>query len=113
VTFFLDMIALAVGLVIGGISGYAIGVHWRLERRTLWTIGIAAFVAATMLNFVGRYVGLEWLSIGSIGLMAGVTSGVKYGGFPDVRIWETRPPHTEAEPSEDAEEEPPLDVAGE
>jgi hypothetical protein len=48
-------------------------------------------VFATVINLAGRVLGLEWLAIGSIGLMAGILSGVKYGGFPDVRVWEKPP----------------------
>jgi hypothetical protein len=110
VAFFLDMVALAGGLLLGGLGGYALGTRWRDDHRILWPVAITAFLAASILNFVGRVMGLEWLSIGSIGLMAGVTSGIKYGGFPDVRVWEKRPPRPRDESadgdkstSEDAE----------
>jgi hypothetical protein len=104
VAFFIDMVALAGGLLFGGLGGYALGTRWRDDHRILWPIAITAFLAASVLNFVGRVMVLEWLSIGSIGLMAGVTSGIKYGGFPDVRVWEKRPPRPRDETSEDGKQ---------
>ena len=89
--FAFDVMGIAVGLILGALLGYWIGTKWEQDRRMLWTMGITAFVFATVVNFVGRVFGLEWLAIGSIGLMAGILSGVKYGGFPDVRVWEKPP----------------------
>ncbi|MDR3686405.1 MAG: hypothetical protein P4L93_05580 [Coriobacteriia bacterium] len=89
--FVFDVIGIAVGLVLGALLGYWIGTNWEHDRRMLWVMGIGAFVLATVINFVGRVFGLEWLAIGAIGLMAGILSGVKYGGFPDVRVWEKPP----------------------
>ena len=88
---FLDMAAIAVGLALGGVAGYWIGSRWRGERRILWSIGGAAFASAWVVDLAGQFTGQEWLAIGSIGLMAGLISGIKYGGFPEVRIWEKPP----------------------
>ena len=89
--FILDVLAIAAGLILGAALGYWIGRKWEHDRRVLWAMGIGAFVFASVLNFAGRLLGQEWLAIGAIGLMAGILSGVKYGGFPDVRVWEKPP----------------------
>lgn len=111
----LSIAAIAVGLVLGGVIGYWIGVTWRDNRRVLWAMAIVAFVLASVLNFAGQLTGRQWLAIGGLGLMAGIISGVKYGGFPDVRVWEKPAPGAEA--PADAEgapqdaDAPPRDAA--
>ena len=89
--FFVDIGAIAAGLALGGVLGYRIGLRWREKRRVLWTVGSVAFVSAGVLNLAGQITGQEWLAIGSLGLMAGLISGTKYGGFPEVRIWDKPP----------------------
>lgn len=90
-SFVFDVIAIAAGLILGALLGYWIGTTWEHDHRVLWVLGACAFVFATVVNLAGRVLGLEWLAVGSIGLMAGILSGVKYGGFPDVRVWEKPP----------------------
>lgn len=88
---FLDAVAVAAGLALGSAVGYWIGVKFCDDRRILWSVAVAAFVSAAMINFAGQLTGRQWLEIGSIGLMAGIITGVKYGGFPEVRVWEKPP----------------------
>ena len=88
----IDIGAVALGLALGCVAGFAIGQHWESERRMLWTMAGAAFVATWIVDVAGYFTGHPEVSIGSIGLMAGLLTGVKYGGFADVRVWEPRPP---------------------
>ena len=78
----LDIVAVAVGLVLGGVVGYAIGRRFEDDRTMLWTLGIAAFTTAWVLDLAGRIAGQPEVSFAALGLMAGLVSGVKYGGFP-------------------------------
>jgi hypothetical protein len=88
----IDIVAVAAGLALGAVAGFAIGQHWESDRRMLWTIASAAFATAWIVDFAGYVSGHPEIAIGSIGLMAGLLTGVKYGGFADVRVWEPRPP---------------------
>jgi len=95
VALFLDVVAIVAGLVLGAAAGYWIGAKWRDDRRIMWSMALAAFVAASILNFAGQLSGRQWLAIGALGLMAGVITGVKYGGFPEVRLSEKPPKDAE------------------
>ena len=77
-----DIVSVAIGLGLGGFAGYAIGRRFEDDRRMLWTLAIAAFTSAWVLDLAGYISGRPEVSIGSIGLMAGLVTGVKYGGFP-------------------------------
>ena len=78
----IDIASVAIGLALGGGVGYAIGRRFEDDRRMLWTLAIAAFTSAWVLDLAGYISGRPEVSIGSIGLMAGLVTGVKYGGFP-------------------------------
>ena len=97
-----DMIALVVGFAAGTAVGYWIGSRFRDDRRFLWALAIAAFLSASILNFAGLLSGTQWLAIGAVGLMAGVISGVKYGGFPETRVWDA------GSPGDDGKQKPPA-----
>lgn len=87
----INIVAIIVGLAVGGVAGFWIGSKWREDRRIMWSVAVAAFLAASILNFAGQFSGKEWLAIGALGLMGGIISGVKYGGFPEVRAWDEPP----------------------
>ena len=80
-----DIVAVAIGLALGGVAGYALGRGFEDDRRMLWTLAIAAFTTAWVVDLAGYMAGRPEVSIGSIGLMAGLVTGVKYGGFPPLR----------------------------
>ena len=80
-----DIGAVAIGLIVGAAVGYWIGLRWESRRRTLWTIAGAAFAIAWIVDLAGYAVGHPEVSIGSVGLMAGIVTGVKYGGFSPLR----------------------------
>ena len=85
-----DIVAVAVGLVAGAAVGYWIGRRWELQRRVLWTMAGVAFAAAWVVDLGGYIAGRPEVSIGSIGLMAGLVTGVKYGGFSPLRVLEPK-----------------------
>jgi len=97
------MVALIVGFAAGAAVGYWIGTRFRDDRRFLWALAIAAFMSASILNFAGLLSGTQWLAIGAVGLMAGVISGVKYGGFPETRVWAAGSP-----PDDGGKQDPPA-----
>ena len=81
---------IVVGLAVGGVVGWWIGRRWESERVMLWTMAFAAFSTAMIVDIVGFLTARPEISLLSVGLMAGIATGVKYGGFPDVRVWEQR-----------------------
>jgi len=80
-----DIAAVAVGLAAGVAAGYWIGRRWESDRGMLWTMAGVAFATAWIVDLAGYVAGYPEVSIGSIGLMAGVVTGVKYGGFSPLR----------------------------
>lgn len=81
-----DIVAVAIGLVAGAAAGYWIGRRFETDRRMLWTMAGVAFATAWVVDLAGHIAGHPEVSIGSIGLMAGVVTGVKYGGFSPLRV---------------------------
>ena len=88
----LDILAIAAGLAIGFVAGYWIGSRYRGERRILWSLAGGAIATAWVIDLAGFVSGQQWLATGSIGLMAGLITGIKYGGFPEVRVWDKPSP---------------------
>ena len=92
---------IVLGLAVGGVVGWWIGRRWESERAMLWTMAFAAFSTAMIVDIVGFLTARPEISLLSVGLMAGIATGVKYGGFPDVRVWEQR--ETPAAPQDEGE----------
>ena len=86
----LEIAAIIVGLALGVVAGYWIGQRWESSRRMLWTMAGLAFATVWVIDLAGYVVGRPEISVGSIGLMAGLLTGIKYGGFPEVRIWDKK-----------------------
>ena len=89
------------GLVLGGSIGYALGRRYVGDRRRLWLGGGGLMAVCVVANYFGVTTGYDWLRIGSVCAMAGAITGLKYGGLPEVRIWETPPPATRSAEHED------------
>ena len=111
VTLALTVIAVAAGLALGAVGGYRAGRQAEGLPARYWTLNGVAFIGALGLDIAGLFVHQAWLSYGSLGLMAGLITGLKYGYSPDLRMWEMReaPP---ASPGEDEAEDATRDVVG-
>ena len=101
----LDIVAIAAGLAIGFVAGYWIGSRYRGQRGILWSLAAGAIATAWVIDLAGFVSGQQWLATGSIGLMAGLITGIKYGGFPEVRVWDKPPPGARVADSGDSREE--------
>ena len=88
----LSVVYAIAGLALGGLIGYALGRRYVGDRRRFWLTGSGLMAACVVANYYGITTGWDWLRIGSVCAMAGTITGLKYGGLPDVRIWETPPP---------------------
>ena len=91
-----DVAAVAGGLALGGLSGYAVGRGVVASRRAFWWAAGSGIVACVAVDILGLVLGANWLMVGSLGVMAGWLTGLKYGGIAEVRVWER--PATAAEP---------------
>ena len=80
-----------VGLALGGSVGYALGRRAVDDRRLFWLSAVSLVVVCAIADYVGFTMGPGWLRIGSLCAMAGAITGLKYGGLPEVRVWEAPP----------------------
>jgi hypothetical protein len=87
-----DIAAIALGLALGWWAGFAIGSRWASRRAVMWLLTGVAMLAALAVDVAGRLGGQAAISFGSLGLMAGLLTGIKYGGFPETRLWDRRVP---------------------
>jgi hypothetical protein len=71
-------------------AGFAIGKRFETRRVMLWWLAVPVLATVWTVDLAGRLSARPELSLGSIGLMAGILTGVKYGAFPEVRLWEKR-----------------------
>ena len=88
----MDIVLSIVGVTAGfGLSfwaGYRYGERCRrLPDSRYWIANVAGMLLGMVLTMVGSGLGLSWLWIGSLGIMAGSVSGLKYGLGRSVGIW--------------------------
>jgi hypothetical protein len=77
------------GLGIGIFGGLKVGEMIRGRARTYWILSGVAVLVCMALDFVGLATGQLWLALGSIGLMGGSITGLKYGYSESIGIWRT------------------------
>jgi hypothetical protein len=94
----LSIVAICVGLAVGAWVGYAVGVRLRGRKVLIWVAAGVGLLIVWAVDLVGLVTGHQELSTGSLGLMAGLLTGAKYGAFPSVRFWEKAPPPAPAAP---------------
>lgn len=87
----LDIVGVAAGLALGAVAGYAVGRLFESARAKLWWLVVPALATVWIVDFAGYRSAHPEISLASIGLMAGLLTGVKYGAWPQIRIWETPP----------------------
>jgi hypothetical protein len=90
VPFALDVLGVAAGFALGTWAGFAIGARFESRRSRLWWLAVPALAVVWAVDVAGTLLGLHELSLASLGLMAGLLTGAKYGAFPEVRLWERR-----------------------
>ncbi len=69
----------AAGLTVGAAIGHVLGRRYRNIAWRFWTVNGGAFVVCSALCAVGLALGIRWLAVGALGLLAGVLTGAKYG----------------------------------
>ena len=82
------VLGIVVGLVLGALGGLRAGAWARGFAARYWTLNAAALLGSLGLDILGLFVRQPWLSYGSLGLMAGLITGLKYGYSPTLRVWE-------------------------
>ena len=97
-----DVAAVVCGLAIGGLSGYAAGRSVVASRRRFWLAAGLGIVACVALDIVGVSLDSSWIMVGSLGVMAGWLTGLKYGGIAEIRVWEPPAVVADAEPGDEA-----------
>ena len=102
-------IGIAAGLVLGVLGGLRAGAWSRGNAARYWSLNSAAFLGSLGLDIVGLIVRQQWLSYGSLGLMAGLITGLKYGHSPTLRVWEA--PEPPADPPAGEPADPALEPA--
>jgi len=95
------------GLAVGGAVGYVLGRRTEGDRRGFWLAAAGLIAACVVADYFGVVLALEWLRTGAVCAMAGALTGLKYGGMPEVRVWES-PPRPPAAESDDTP--PPRDA---
>jgi len=74
--------------LLGGIwAGYKLGEHVRGNPGRYWAWNAAAFVGCILLDLAGLALGQYWLTVASMGLLAGLITGLKYGYSESIGIW--------------------------
>jgi hypothetical protein len=84
------VIALTIGFVVGLLSGHFLGVRLAGKGMRFWLVALGAFVLVWAIDLGGYLVGRSLVSYGSLGMMAGLLAGLKYGAFPSARAWENQ-----------------------
>jgi len=87
-----DIVLTITGAIVGfGVSfwaGYRYGERCRkLPESRYWIANTVGMLLGLVLATLGSQFGLMWLWIGSLGIMAGSVSGLKYGLGKSVGIW--------------------------
>jgi energy-converting hydrogenase Eha subunit A len=80
--------AVIVGLGVGGAIGWGVGRRWEQHRRRMWFATAVLLVAVCALDIAAISRGQFAVAYGAIGLMAGALTGIRYGGFSEIRdVW--------------------------
>jgi hypothetical protein len=82
---------IAAGFLGGVLAGLKAGEWARGSAARYWSLNAAALLGSLALDLVGIYTHRTWLASGSLGLMAGLLTGLKYGYSPPLRLRESPP----------------------
>lgn len=84
---FAVIVAVMLGLLGGLFAGLKAGEGVRGRPRAYWLLNGAAVLVFMVLDFVGLATGQLWLALGSVGLMGGAITGLKYGYNESIGLW--------------------------
>ena len=76
-----------VGLIGGIFGGLKVGESIRGRARMYWGLNALVVLVCMLLDFAGLATGQLWLALGSLGLMGGSITGLKYGYSESIGIW--------------------------
>ena len=107
----LDILAILAAYVAGLFAGLKVGGLVRGRPASYWTLNIVAGFACLAGDYVGLVLGLPWLALGSIGLLAGIISGLKYGYSDNIAVWRTTGRATEDAAEPLCDEQPAAEPA--
>lgn len=84
-TYLVLVVAAVVGVLIGVVPGYKAGSS--LAGRRLWFWVSVALVFALAIGVVGvaLLAELQWLAVGTLGVLTGMITGMKYGWDSELR----------------------------
>jgi hypothetical protein len=88
----MDIVLRIVGLAVGFGGSFWAGYRYgercrRLPQSRYWIANVVGMLLGMVLAMLGSGFGLPWLWIGSLGVMVGSISGLKYGLGRSVGIW--------------------------
>ena len=105
----LNIGALVLGIALGFAVGWGIGRRWEQRRRRMW-LATAVVVAALCALGVAE-TGHARIELAFVGLLAGVLTGIRYGGFSEIRgVW--RAPLARGAGRDDAPTSDEADASG-
>ena len=78
-----------VGLTVGIFGGLKVGELIRGRAKLYWALNGVVVLVCMLLDFAGLATGQLWLALGSVGLMGGGITGLKYGYSESIGIWRT------------------------
>jgi hypothetical protein len=107
----LDILAILAAYVGGLFAGLKVGALVRGRPASYWTLNIVAGLVCLAGDYVGLVLGLPWLALGSIGLLAGTISGLKYGYSDNIAVWRTPAPSPERAAEPLGDEQPAAEPA--
>ena len=74
-----SVLAAAVALVVGAATGFEYGGRHARARAKLGALYAVSVVACLGLCALGLAIAQRWLAVGSLGLLGGLLTGLKYG----------------------------------
>lgn len=74
-----DIAAGIAGVALGAWAGWKLVKRYGRSRSRFWGLNAAFFVGCVSLCAVGGWMGATWLVIGSLALLLGALTGLKYG----------------------------------
>ena len=108
----LDILGMGVGLTLGTWAGFSAGRRFETRRRRLLWLVVPVLAVVWIVDIAGYISARPEISLASLGLMAGLLTGLKYGAFPEIRLWDKSSPRPVAELTEPPAGAPAVDDDG-
>lgn len=85
-----DVVAGIAGIVFGGWAGWKLVKRYGRDRKRLWALNAGSFTVCVLLCALGSSLGAMWLIVGSLALLLGTLTGLKYGWHGGLPRGDTR-----------------------